>query len=447
MSSEASDVVLSIQNISKCFEMYDKPAHRLLQMLRGNKRKYYKEFWALKDISFEVHRGECVGIIGRNGAGKSTLLQIITGTLQPTCGSVEVKGRIAALLELGSGFNPEFSGRENVYMNGAVLGLSTEEIDKRYGEIVSFAEIGDFIDQPVKTYSSGMMVRLAFAVQIMLDPDILIIDEALAVGDAFFQQKCMRYIKGFIKDHTVIFVSHDTGAITALCTRAVLLSKGRIECIGDADTVSKKYLLEYYQNIQEVSGTGENQDKGNPAGGLADDDFRDMRADLFNQSTLRNDIEVFKFNPDAESFGSGGVKMSSMKLLDAQGRPLAWAVGGERLILRICFESDMLITSPIVGFTVKNKYGQSIVVDNTYLTYRDKPFPVFPGESFYAEFEFLMPIIAPGEYSISPAIADGTQENHVQLLWLNDAMLFTVHSSSCMGMIGLPMKRIELRKA
>ena len=176
-----SDIVLSVKNVSKCFEMYEKPVHRLYQTLCAGKKKFYKEFWALRDISFDVHRGECVGIIGRNGAGKSTLLQIITGTLAPTGGSVSLKGRVAALLELGSGFNPEFTGRENVYLNGSILGLTHEEIDARYQDIIAFADIGDFISQPVKTYSSGMMVRLAFAVNAFVDPDVLIVDEALAV--------------------------------------------------------------------------------------------------------------------------------------------------------------------------------------------------------------------------------------------------------------------------
>ena len=185
------DIVLRMENVSKCYEIYSKPIDRLKQILLGKHSKYYKEFWALRDINFEVHRGECVGVIGKNGAGKSTLLQILVGTLTQTTGNIFVNGRIAALLELGSGFNPEFTGRDNVYMNASILGLTKDEIDITYQEIVDFADIGDFIEQPVKTYSSGMLVRLAFAVQIMVHPDILIVDEALAVGDALSQQKCI----------------------------------------------------------------------------------------------------------------------------------------------------------------------------------------------------------------------------------------------------------------
>ena len=440
MSSD-EDIVLSVRNISKCFEMYEKPVHRLWQTFFAGKKRFYKEFWALKDISFDVRRGECIGIIGRNGAGKSTLLQIITGTLAATGGEVKVKGRVAALLELGSGFNPEFTGRENVYLNASILGLTRKEIDERYDDIVRFADIGEFMSQPVKTYSSGMMVRLAFAVQIMVDPDILIVDEALAVGDAFFQQKCMRFLKKFCEDHTVLFVSHDTGAVTALCNRAILLSKGSVELEGSPTEVSKQYLLDYYQDGQKVDGA----QNANNCEKVAVENFVDMRQKLFNQSTLRTDIELFKFDLNASSFGDGGASLYRVRMLDSDRNPLAWAVGGEIVILEIAFKVNRNVTSPIIGFTIKNRYGQNVVVDNTYITYRCNPLVVAANTTVVAEFEFVMPIIAAGEYSISPAIADGTQESHVQLCWVNDAMIFNVHSTSCMGMMGFPMKRIEMK--
>lgn len=241
MSSD--DIVLSVKNVSKRFEMFDKPRHRLQQMLLGPfGKKYYREFWALRDINFEVHRGECVGIIGRNGAGKSTLLQIITGTLQPTLGEVTVHGRIAALLELGSGFNPEFTGRENVYMNAAILGLTKKETDDKFQEIVDFADIGDFIDQPVKTYSSGMIVRLAFSVQIAVKPNILVVDEALSVGDIFFQQKCLRKIQHIVDaGTTVLFVTHDMGTLQRFCSRAIYLKNSTVAAIGKVVDIVEKY--------------------------------------------------------------------------------------------------------------------------------------------------------------------------------------------------------------
>lgn len=244
------DIAIRVSNLSKCYHIYDRPEDRLkqsivprLQRLAGRQSKnYFREFWALKDVSFEVKKGETVGIIGRNGSGKSTLLQIICGTLAPTSGSVETNGRIAALLELGSGFNPEFTGRENVYMNGAVLGLSKEEIDARYDDIVAFADIGNFIEQPVKTYSSGMVVRLAFAVAINVDPQILVVDEALSVGDELFQRKCFSRIEAIKSSGaTILFVSHSGATVVELCDRTILVDSGELLTFGAPKTVVGQY--------------------------------------------------------------------------------------------------------------------------------------------------------------------------------------------------------------
>ncbi|ACV64804.1 ABC transporter related [Desulfofarcimen acetoxidans DSM 771] len=258
MSSE--NIVISIKNLSKCYHIYDRPQDRLgqyiipcLKRLVGRQSKnYFREFWALRDVSFEVKKGETVGIIGRNGSGKSTLLQIICGILTPTSGTVETKGRVAALLELGSGFNPEFTGRENVYMNGAVLGLSREEIDERFEDIAAFAGIGEFIDQLVKTYSSGMYVRLAFAVAINVDPDILIVDEALSVGDELFQRKCFSRIEAIRKNGaTILFVSHSGSTIVELCNRAVLMDTGEKLAIGSPKQIVGRYQKLLYAPIDK----------------------------------------------------------------------------------------------------------------------------------------------------------------------------------------------------
>jgi homopolymeric O-antigen transport system ATP-binding protein len=246
----SGDTAIRVSNLSKCYQIYDAPRDRLkqfivprLQRLGGQTlRQYYSEFWALKDVSFEIKKGETVGIIGRNGSGKSTLLQIICGTLSPTGGSVATHGRIAALLELGSGFNPEFTGRENVYMNAAVLGLRKGEVDARFDEIAAFAEIGDFINQPVKTYSSGMVVRLAFAVAINVDPEILIVDEALSVGDELFQRKCFSRIESIKRSGaTILFVSHSGSAIVELCDLAVLIDSGEKLAIGAPKQIVGRY--------------------------------------------------------------------------------------------------------------------------------------------------------------------------------------------------------------
>lgn len=238
----SSDIAIKVENLSKIYQIYDKPIDRLKQSLFRGRRKYYREFAALNNVSFQIRKGETVGIIGKNGSGKSTLLQILAGTLTPTSGSVEVNGRVAALLELGSGFNPEFTGRENVYMNGAILGISKEEMDRRFNEIAEFADIGDFIDQPVKTYSSGMYVRLAFSIAINVDADILIVDEALAVGDIKFQIKCidkMKEIKN--KGTTILFVSHSGEQVKRFCDRAIWLQNGSVRHIGPSSEVVNQY--------------------------------------------------------------------------------------------------------------------------------------------------------------------------------------------------------------
>lgn len=240
-----SEVAIKVQNLSKCYHIYDKPRDRLMQMLTRGRKTYYREFWAVKDVSFEIRKGEVVGIIGRNGSGKSTLLKTICGTLNPSSGSIEARGRISALLELGSGFNPEFTGRENVYLNAAVLGMRRDEIDSRFAKIESFADIGDFIDQPVKTYSSGMFVRLAFAVAIHVDPDILIVDEALSVGDIAFQNKCIAILKRMMaKGVTILFVTHDLGTLQLLCTTVIWLDAGQIRALGDPVRTSQEYYIE-----------------------------------------------------------------------------------------------------------------------------------------------------------------------------------------------------------
>ena len=236
------DIVVHLESLGKCYRIYKRPQDRLKQAIWRGNRRYYREFWALRDISLTISRGETLGIIGRNGSGKSTLLQMICGTLTPTEGSVRTVGRVAALLELGSGFNPEFSGRENVAINGKLLGLSEKEIEEKFDQIVEFSEIGQFIDQPVKTYSSGMFVRLAFAIASHSEPDILIVDEALSVGDIAFQNKCIMRIKQ-LRDNgmTLIFVSHDLSTLQLICDRAVWIHEGRLKEAGDPVQVSQEY--------------------------------------------------------------------------------------------------------------------------------------------------------------------------------------------------------------
>lgn len=445
----SSDISIKVENLSKCYQIYDQPRDRLKQFVVPRLQRaigqpsmqYFREFWALKDVSFEVKRGETVGIIGRNGSGKSTLLQMICGTLNQTRGSIQTYGRIAALLELGAGFNPEFSGRENVYMNGAVLGLSKEEIDQRFDDIAEFADIGDFIEQPVKTYSSGMMVRLAFAVIAHVDADILVIDEALAVGDAFFTQKCMRFLRAFMKNGTILFVSHDTGSVRNLCNKAIWLEKGSILQQGTPKDVCENYLEAFYEAQQgkstttRIKATKQSQ---------SIEVVKDQRQEFINASNLRNDLKLFEFDPDAPSFGKGRAQITSVQFLNAQGHPLAWIVGGEEVLLKVEVIAHSMLDSPIIGFHVKDKLGQALFGDNTHLSYMENPVVCEDGDRLVAEFTFLMPRLAAGDYSVSVAIANGSQQDHVQHHWIHDAIYFKSESTSvASGLIGIPMSNID----
>lgn len=448
MSSEnttpdTTEYAIEVNGLGKCYQIYDRPSDRLKQMLMRGRKQYYKEFWALKDVSFKIKKGETVGIIGRNGSGKSTLLQMICGTLNPTGGEVKVNGRVAALLELGAGFNPEFSGVENVYMAASLYGLSKVEVDQRFDAIATFADIGDHIHQPVKTYSSGMYVRLAFAVIAHVDADILVVDEALAVGDAFFTQKCMRFLRNFMKSGTVLFVSHDTSSVRSLCNCVVWLEKGCIIESGTPKDVCERYLEAFFEANQGKHNERSPRIERRTKELLAP---RDQRQDFLNKSNLRNDIQVFRFVPDAASFGKRSAEIVDVGFFDSELSPLAWIVGGEDVILRVRAVAQAPLTSVIIGFHVKDRLGQTLFGDNTYISYMDNPVACEAGKELVAEFHFQMPRLSPGDYSVSTAIADGTQSEHIQHHWIHDALLFRSESSSVSaGIIGIPVAKIKLQ--
>jgi lipopolysaccharide transport system ATP-binding protein len=329
-------------------------------------------------------------------------------------------------------------------MNAIILGLSKEEIDERIDDIAAFADIGDFIEQPVKTYSSGMMVRLAFAVIAHVDADILVIDEALAVGDAFFTQKCMRFLRRFMENGTVLFVSHDTGAVINLCQHAIWLNNGISKHQGESKDVAKLYLAGLYESQQGESYVTHN-DKH-----ISKESFtelqRDMRLDFINTTKYRNDIELFRFKPDADNFGKGGGQIVSAQLFDEFGKPLAWIVGGENAQLQIVCYAKIDLFSPIIGFSVKDRLGQSLFGDNTFNFSRQSPLAVYSGESITTVFEFRMPILPIGDYSINVALAEGTQQDHIQHHWMHDALLLKSHSSSAStGLVGVPMNNIQMK--
>jgi lipopolysaccharide transport system ATP-binding protein len=451
-----SDVVIEVVGLHKNYETYLTPRHRLqqfmfppMQKLLGLKpKKYSEDFPALKDVSFTVTQGETFGIIGRNGSGKSTLLQILCGTLAPSEGTVKVYGKVAALLELGAGFNPEFSGRENVYMSGRLFGLSTKQIDERFSQIASFADIGEFIEKPVKTFSSGMYVRLAFAVIAHVDADILVIDEALSVGDAYFVQKCMRFLRAFMEKGTLLFVSHDVSAVTNLCSRALWLETGRIKDIGEPKEIVKYYLEGLVSQSQDITAAkNSNADKQDisEAGVI---EYLDMRDKFINQTSLRNDIEIIKFdvNANPECFGAAGAKIYDAYIEDAvSNKRLTYLVGGELVRLKICAEGLVDLDSVILGFDLKNRLGQTVFGDNTFLTYRLQPQNVAIAQRIVATFEFRMPVMPVGDYAITVAIATGTQEAHVQQHWIHDAIILRSQASRvCFGVVAIPMHNIQI---
>lgn len=443
-SALAGEVMISASDLGKCYHIYPKPSHRLLQALVGRHKTLYEQFWALRDVNLEVRRGETLGIIGRNGSGKSTLLQLIAGTLTPTTGSVRMHGRVAALLELGSGFNPEFTGRENVQFNATILGLSPGEIASRMDQILAFAEIGSFIDQPVKNYSSGMMMRLAFSVMVHVDADILIIDEALAVGDAFFTQKCMRFLREFKERGTLLFVSHDSAAVVGLCDRAIWLDNGVMRGSGTAKDVVNQYLEAFLaaregRALAPVSGDDERLAVRRPS--------RDVRGPLLDRSQLRNDIEVIRFDPELTGFGEQKALIVDVALLDEQGRQLPMIVGGETVVLEIVAEVSADFENPIVGFYLRDRLGQLLFGDNSYLSYVHNSVKVVAGMRLRASFKFDMPRLAAGDYHFTVGIANGTQEDHSIQHWMHEALHIKSQGQGLpVGIVGLPMQEIILEQ-
>ncbi|CAM2187810.1 lipopolysaccharide transport system ATP-binding protein [Burkholderia latens] len=356
----SNEIAIKVENVSKCYHIYRNPRDRLKQFvmprlqraLRRPPHHYYEEFWALRDISFEVRKGEATGIVGRNGSGKSTLLQIITGTLTPTNGTVQTSGRIAALLELGSGFNPEFTGRENIYLNGSVLGLSTTEIDEKFDAIAGFADIGLHLEQPVKTYSSGMLVRLAFAVQVQLQPDILIVDEALAVGDALFQKRCFQQIERLSNEGvTLLFVSHDQESVRTLTNSAVLLRNGIVATKG----LSSDVLLEYRRQLHDEESAyfrAITEDLTERAKATAL-----VGAEGAHQGKAADVLKEAKSRSDSMSFGTGTASIQQVETLDGKNQPCTVFHPGEQITIRVHCTVNSATDRLNVGIRLRNKEG------------------------------------------------------------------------------------------
>ncbi len=359
---------IQVQNIEKMYKLYDKPTDRLKESLGFSRKKQYKAHYALSDVSFNVKKGETVGIIGTNGSGKSTILKIITGVLNPTAGQVNVDGRISALLELGAGFNGEYSGVENVYLNGAMIGFTKEEIDAKLQDILDFADIGDFVYQPVKTYSSGMFVRLAFAVAINIDPEILIVDEALSVGDVFFQSKCYHKFEEFKRmGKTILFVSHDLGSIGKYCNRVVLLNKGKKLNEGSPKEmidIYKKLLVNQYDvETGKTLGDTQNESVKNS------DEVADSKEQVSDAAGVKKDDRLWKsyysVNPNTIEYGSKEAEIVDYAIIDNEGNYNNAIEKGSEFKIRFRIDFHDKVTEPIFAYTIKDLKGTEITGTNT----------------------------------------------------------------------------------
>lgn len=397
------NVAIEVLNISKVYKLYDKPADRLKESLHPLRKQYHKDFYALKDISFNVKKGETVGIIGKNGSGKSTLLKIITGVLTQSGGSVNKSGKISSLLELGAGFNPQYTGIENIYLNGTIMGHQKEDMDKRIERISSFADIGEYIYQPVKTYSSGMFVRLAFAVAINVEPEILIIDEALSVGDIRFQQKCYRKIMEFKNSKTILFVSHDLSAVNNFCDRVIWLNDGeKIEDGAPHDVIEGyRAFMSYNLNLEKSSC-------------------------VVDSSEEESSLEIDLLPEGLSSFGEGSAKIVGASLYDQQLQKKIRVLRGlEKVVLLVNISVLKDIEMPIVGFTLKDRLGYSIIEVNNIFA-EIKIDPLKKGTVDTIKLDFTFPNLKSGYYALSVAIAEGSIHNHIQHHWVHDVIVIEV---------------------
>lgn len=419
--------VIRAHNLSKSYRVFRRPLDRLKQSLWRGKRTFFSEFWAVENASFDIKKQETVGIIGSNGSGKSTLLRLINGILVPTGGNLEVNGRITALLELGAGFNSEFTGRENVFMNAAIMGLSRKETESRFKEIESFAGIGHFIDQPVKTYSSGMYVRLAFSVAVHVSPEILLIDEALSVGDIRFRQKCMARIKEFCASGTVVFVSHDMAAVKELCSRVIWIEAGRIQVDGVPKTVVDKYLQFMYDGeTKSDDGIAKTKDiaeapASSPRG------FLPISGGTIESGDRRVTIETVR--------------------LRSRGTDNSVAHAGSPFEIGLVLHAHETIQNPIIGYIIKDRLGREILGDNTALM-KEKLTPLQENKRYVFSFKFgVWPNILSGDYTLSLAVADGTLDEHTICHWYQDASIIgSISMRKPAGLFSLPDTVVNLNE-
>ena len=429
----SSDPAIRAVGLTKSFQVYARPEDRLKQSI-WRRRRFYKEFVALSDVSFEVARGETVGIVGRNGSGKSTLLQIVAGTLTPTHGTVEVNGRVAALLELGAGFNPEFTGRENVFLNASVLGLGQDEIERRFDDIVAFAEIAPFIDQPVKTYSSGMYVRLAFAVAISVDPDVLIVDEALAVGDEAFQRKCFARIRQVQeRGSTILFVSHAANAVIELCDRAILMERGAAVLIDTPKAVIAAYHRLLYDKAAD------------PARLIADIRAR-QPSDSADTSTAAQPVEGERFDPDMVSksrmeYDRQGAEILEPRVTTLAGEPVNVLMRGRDYVYTFRVRFDRKREKVRCGMFIRTVIGHDLGGSGTAGPW-DGLDSVEPGQVVTARFVFTC-LLLPGSYFLNAGAAAVIDGQRVFVHRIVDAVMFRVAAETGLLIDGVVDFRIR----
>ena len=410
------NLAISVQGVSKIYKLYDKPIDRLKEAVSLTHKSYHRDFFALSDISFDVKKGETVGIIGTNGSGKSTILKIITGVLSPTTGTAEVSGNISALLELGAGFNSEYTGLENIYMNGTMMCFSREEMQRRMDDILRFADIGDFVNQPVKTYSSGMFVRLAFALAINVDPEILIVDEALSVGDVFFQAKCYRRMEEMMKNGTtILMVSHDMGSIIKYCDKVVLLNRGHFVAQGEAGKMVdlyKKILANQTDELAEALIEQKKEALGLPVGEVHTDKSMKERMNL---------------NPEVQEYGDGRASFEDFGTLDARGSVTNLLLKGEMFTIRERIRFHAPIEMPIFTYTLRDKKGTDITGTNTMFEGADIK-PVKDGDVYTVSFRQKMNLQG-GEYLLSMSCTGYENGEHVVYHRLYNVLSLTVISN------------------
>lgn len=431
------NIVISAHNLSMMYMLYDGPQDRLKQSLFWRLgRNYGHSFWALRDISLEVRSGETFGIIGRNGSGKSTLLEIFAGLLQPTTGNVQISGRVAALLELGSGFNPEYTGRENIYLNGAILGLSRKEIDKKYDEIVDFADIGEFINQPVKLYSSGMYLRLAFAVQSCVDPEILIVDEAMAVGDEKFQRKCFARFEALKKKGTsILFVSHSTSQIIEFCDRALFLERGTQVVVGHPETVVRAYQRFIYSPADEQERLMHAYNSSQQQSEVAQGATRETKL-APNEKTIQGDFDPDLISETITVYPTQGAKIILFRILDMAMRPINILMQGQECMIEVSGEFLIDVNSVYFGTHIRSVSGLEITgqIYPNQGTYINR---VNAGDSFRITYKLKMALL-PGVYFIGGGIWSHTEPNCLHRII--DALVFRVlpnHKSNSFGFVDI----------